>query len=317
VGAQVGAQVRDQVGAQVRDQVGAQVGAQVRDQVGAQVRAQVRDQVGAQVWAQVRAQVWAQVGAQVRDQVGAQVRDQVGAQKLETFSFASYGSIYDYGWVSFFDFFTQIGIINHKGFNEFQELISSGIYDMIRLNGFCIVSSLPTKISRNPENQLHSSEGAAIEFKDGYKQYYLNGRNIPDWVFEEYESKTLTVDKFNKEDNEDIRAGIITLIKEREGAEGLMKFLGSTCIDEQIVVHSGGYTETLRLYRTDKKFPELQNSKGEFDQSAAWIEMKCPSTGQTYLIDTCPTFNNAVECAKWHRPKVVTSDIPYIWESAN
>jgi hypothetical protein len=136
-------------------------------------------------------------------------------------------------------------------------------------------------------------------------------------VFEKYENKTLNVNDLIKEKNEDIKAGIITLVKEREGNEGLMKFLNATIVDEQEVNHANGYSETLRLWKTKKKFKFLVDKDGNENQPYAWIEMICPSTGQTYLIDTCPSFKDAVACAKWHRPKAVPESVPYVWQSAN
>jgi hypothetical protein len=178
-----------------------------------------------------------------------------------------------------------------------------------------LVLKMPSAIIRN-EIGFHNINGQAIQYANE-SMYYLNGRKMPKWVFEDYKSGSLTFAKFNKETNEDIRAGIITLIKEKEGNKGLMKFLGAKCIDEQVVVHVGGYTETLKLWKTDKKFPELQNSKGEYNQSYQWLEEKCPSTGQVYMIDCCPLYTNALSAAKWLRPKRVPSSVKYYWNSAN
>jgi hypothetical protein len=97
----------------------------------------------------------------------------------------------------------------------------------------------------------------------------------------------------------------------------LIEFLGAVKVDEQELTHANGYVETLKLYKTKERYAEAQNSKGQENQPYAWIEMKCPSTGQTYLIDTCPTFNDVVECAKWHRPTGVPMNLNYIWQSAN
>ncbi len=180
----------------------------------------------------------------------------------------------------------------------------------------CLVLRMPSKIIRN-EVGFHSIHEPAIQFVGGFGAYYLNGRRVPNWVFENFENGTLTFDMLNNEKNEDIRASIITLIKERSGNEGLMKFLNATLVDEKKVEHENGYSETLRIWKTKQKYSFLVDSKGNTDVPYAWIEMICPSTGQTYLIDTCPTFKDAIECAKWHRPKMVPSSVPYVWQSAN
>ena len=69
----------------------------------------------------VRAKVWAKVG----DKVWAKVRDNYE-------SFCLYGSIADFGWISFYDFWQKVGIIEENDFNfgDFKKLIQSGVYDI-------------------------------------------------------------------------------------------------------------------------------------------------------------------------------------------
>lgn len=179
-----------------------------------------------------------------------------------------------------------------------------------------LVLKMPSKIIRN-EVGFHSATEPAIQFDGGFGAYYLNGRAVPNWVINDYKAGTLTFDKFNNESNEDVRGCIITLIKELEGNEGLIKFLNATLVDKKDIVHENGYVETMSLYKTTTKFSFLVNRHGEDNQPYAWLQMVCPSTGHSYLIDTCPTFTDVIECAKWHRPSEVPSTVPYVWQSAN
>lgn len=179
-----------------------------------------------------------------------------------------------------------------------------------------LVLRMPKKIKRNSVG-FHSVDNEGAIIYDNQKLHYINGRNMPNWVFDKYFSKTLTFEDFVNEDNEDIKAGIITLIKENEGNEGLIKFLDAIKVDEQIIHHANNYSETMILYKTKSKYSFLKDSKGNTDVSYAWLSMNCPSTGSNYLIDTCPTFTDVLECAKWHRPSQINSKIPYFWQSAN
>lgn len=177
----------------------------------------------------------------------------------------------------------------------------------------CLVLRMPMKINRN-DNFLHctTNEGAIV-YPDK-KYHFLNGRAMPEWVFNKYFSKTLSFDDFNNEKNEDIRGGIITLIKENEGNEGLLKFLNADLIDQQTITHDNGKKETLKYYKTKEKYSFLLDSKGNNNVSYAWLEETCASTGQTYLIDSCPSFTNAVEAAKFHRPKGIPKSLDYNWK---
>lgn len=186
-----------------------------------------------------------------------------------------------------------------------------------------LVLRMPQYIHRN-EIGFHCVENKPAIGYEGSDLYYINGRKIPKEYYDKYFSKTLTFNDFVNETNEDIKAGIITLIKENEGNEGLLKFLNAYLVDEKVITHNSKdfekmynakRSETLRLYKTKDSYSFLQDSKGNFNQPYAWIEMACPSTESVYLIDTCPTFTDAVECAKWHRPKYVSAEIDYNWKS--
>jgi hypothetical protein len=270
-------------------QVESQVRSQVESQVRSQVRSQVESQVGSQVWSQVRSQVGSQVRSQVRSQVESQVRSQVRSQvesqglKYEPFS--TYGNVTDYGWVSFYDFFTQVGIVENKSFDNFKSLLLSGIYDMIQLNGFCIVSGLPTKIIRNNQGRLHNPTGPAIEFKDGYKQYYINGRALPEWIWEKAAAGEITKKMFLDEKNSDIKGGVYEVL----GQKKMMDILGAVEIDTRKITHANGDIETVTLLKTKETFEEIN------DQPFAWVKMICPSTGTQYLQGVEPHHTNALE----------------------
>jgi len=253
-------------------QVGDQVGAQVGDQVGDQVRAQVWAQVGAQVWDQVGDQVGAQIMAQVWDQVRAQVGDQVGAQVGDQYeSFCSYGSISDYGWVSFHDFFMQIGVTNHSGFKEFKSLLQSGIYDTIQLNGFCIVSNMPDNIKRNGRGRLHNENGSAIHFRDGYELYYWNGLCVPkSWIMDK---DSITKDTIVSESNAEKRRCLREIIGAKKYYDLITDGHGLDLLDED----TDKQGNLMRLYQT-KKPDSLLNKKVQF------IECVCPSTMRVYNI---------------------------------
>jgi hypothetical protein len=193
---QVRGQVSDQVWGQVRGQVSDQVRGQVSDQVWGQVRGQVSDQVRGQVWGQVRGQVSDQVSDQVLGQVLGQVRDQVRGQVWgqvrdqvrgqvwgqvgkEYETFAGIGLGQDSGWVSFYDFFTDIKVINNEKFNQYKEFIESGVYDTILFNNFAIGCRRPNFVGRDTQNRMHSDVRSAISWRDGFELYYLAGVHFP------------------------------------------------------------------------------------------------------------------------------------------
>ena len=283
---QVEAQVGNQVWNQVWNQVGDQVRAQVGNQVWDQVRDQVRNQVEAQVWSQVWDQVGNQVGTQVRNQVRDQVWNQVGEEKLSLYSFANYGSIWDYGWCSFYSFFKDIGIVQHESFKEFLKIKQTGIYDMIQLDGLCVVCEMPKHIHRDELNRLHCEDGYAIKWDDGYALSYWHGIKVPDKLT--HFPEEINQEDIKKESNAEIRRcyqealgddryaellGVVTLEKttDRSGRELLLKETRDPdpSINEKIKYIVVSDTSTERQYYLCVP-PEITSAR----QGLAWTGFK-------------------------------------------
>lgn len=235
----------------------------------------------------------------------------------ESFSFSSYINYSDFGWLSHYDYFDKhLGIVDNEYLADVI-FASERTFMSIQLEEVCIVSRYPEFISRNENDDLHNTSQEAIRFRDGYKQYYVNGRFIEAETFEKITSPQSAREVFEDSDNADVQAIISTIVLDRWGNEGLLQMLDAEVVDEQTIVHANGYQETQRLIKSKKSYEWASDSQGNDNVKLAWNEMTCPSTGTTYLISTCPTFDNVIDSAKWLRPDGVPTNVDYVWQSAN
>lgn len=208
---------------------------------------------------------------------------------LTYYQTASYCNVSDYGWVAWEDYFIRHKLIELEpevleNFNNFKALLEAGIYDMIQFDTLCIVSDMPCKIFRK-ETRLHNPAGYAVEFKDGWGQHYINGRFIPEEIFNK--APTLTKKEFISEKNSDYKGAWYEIL----GQQKVMELLGAVEINKEVVAHKNGDLETLTLYKTKETFEEIDN------QPFAWVKMVCPSTGTNYLQGVEPHHTNALEAA--------------------
>jgi hypothetical protein len=180
---------------------------------------------------------------------------------------------------------------------------------------YVLVLKTPKYIRKN-NGTLHSTKEAAIDWPN-YKMYYINGRRISEDLFNKTLNNTLTFEEFMSIDNDDVKANIITMIKENDGNEKLMNFLDAKVVDEQKIEHSSGHVETLRLWKTNKSFEFVNDINGNTNQPYAWLEETCPSTGSVYLIDTSAHFENAIDAAKFHRPQFIPTELKYDFNEFN
>lgn len=83
------------------------------------------------------------------------------------------------GMLSFYDYFTRIGIINDdENFNIFRDMIRAGIWTSCYYEHRVLVCRLPTKVSKDEQGRLHSTTGPAVQWRDGSGQYFLHGVNF-------------------------------------------------------------------------------------------------------------------------------------------
>jgi hypothetical protein len=269
----VSEQVYDQVSDQVSHQVSDQVSEQVREQVSDQVHKQVYDQVSEQVYDQVSEQVYDQVSDQVShqvsDQVSEQVREQVSDQGINYYNFSYYGNITDYFWLAFYDYVNYIGIIydKQKELDLFKSILHTGIYDMLQFKNLCLVCSKPILIHRDINNRLHSTQGAAIEYKDGYKLWFLHGVSVEPEIFE----PNFDISQVLQEKNAEKRWRLVEFF----GMDRLLNYCEYEIIDITDIEISG----TINHY-------DLVHLHSPIE--AKYLKMKNPSTGTIHIEGVHP-----------------------------
>ena len=243
---------------------GASVWASVRDSVRASVRASVWDSVRASVWDSVRDSVWDSVWDSVNE-------------------YSSYIDLSNYGWVSFYDFFEKINLLDNFNFKQYKKLIRSNVFNAYEYENYVFAIQPPVYIETNLAGRLHSTTQAAVQFRDGSEYYFINGRSIPAWIVNDKSS--ITKERFMKETDADIKGAIYESI----GQQGMLDLLGAKVVDRREIVHANGDREVVELLKTDDLFKEIDN------QPFAWVSMCCPSTGTHYLQGVEPHHTNAIE----------------------
>ena len=162
------------------------------------------DSVGDSVWASVRASVWASVGDSVWDSVGdsvwASVWDSVGASVRDHLVRAVYGQ-HDAAWLAFYLVFRGlVPAVDKLDGLERSARASSWWWPYA---GAVILTERPTVLCRDDRGRLHSPDGPAILYPDGWGIWAWHGVRLPRHVIEQ--PATITVKEIEAEGNAEIR----------------------------------------------------------------------------------------------------------------
>jgi hypothetical protein len=155
----------------------------LRANVLAKVRANVRDNVSDNVLANVLANVSANVSANVRANVSANVRDKV----LANWSRYMGGQFWVGDWwgsPAVVSFFTEVCGLSlppdiSRAAQAYADTCASACWWWPHKD-FILVSERPFKILRDASGRLHSLDGKAIEWLDGFGVSAIHGTVVPD-----------------------------------------------------------------------------------------------------------------------------------------
>src|SRR3990167_6654728 len=174
--------------------------------------------------------------------------------------FLFYCSIYSRVYFTWYKFIQDEFSLTTKKKEDLDWLYQNSLNNIARCfftKGYVLVLQTPKHILRNNVG-FHSITESSIMWGKG-NMYYINGRKINSILFNKVLKGILTFEEFLAIKNEDEKAGVITMIKENSGNEGLLKFLQAVCVDEKQIIHESGHIETVKLFKTIKKFSFLQD----------------------------------------------------------
>ena len=286
--------VVDSVGASVRDSVRASVGDSVWASVWDSVVDSVRDSVWASVWASVwdsvRDSVWASVMASVRDSVRDSVK---GDLQKEFNNYSSYNGFSNYGWVSFYDFFERINVLDNFKFKQYKKLIKSNCFNVYEYENYVFAIQPPIVITKNDSGVLNSIEDAAVQFKDGTKYYYIQGRNISEELFTKLKEDKYTMEDFSKEEDEEIKSACVSFMQQSKGEDYIVSFFRdnlrevNTYVDKKDERYLEGTTKGMNVGVYTLFKGQINNT------DIAYVRCYCPSTDRMFFLGVNSEHNNA------------------------
>lgn len=317
--ATAGRQIHESIKAAVKDidleEVGDSVGDLVNSSVFHSVVDSVSNSVSNSVWDSVRASVDESVWNSVIIPIHEAIKN-ITASKLEDIlgknsTYINYG---DYGWVAFYDFFTRIGVVDHERFNKYLKLIKSGVFETFEYKNIVFAVRSPVEFRLNNQGRLHSYDGPAVTNLDGTVYYFIHGVSIKTDLWKKLETDTLTFEDLIKQDNEEVKAAILSYIEENKGSEGVYRFISE-------------HLKEVDTYVDKKPEQYLEGTTGGMDIGVytlykgtvgglrmAYVRCFCPSSDRLFFLSVHPDNNNAKDAiASLYRvPKKLANHIKYI-----
>ena len=183
------------------------------------------------------------------------INKEAGREKNPTFVNSWLWGQMDYYWIAFYRFAEEYLKIEYSAEDseslKHWEALAQSIGWWWPYEDICFVSDRPKAIHLNTEHQLHNSEAAAVEYRDGYSLYLSNGIRMPKELILT-PTNEITSKQVLTEQNVDVRRELIrkigmprfceltnavkvdTAVVEVKNGEGVSRFLTYDLIDLEL-----------------------------------------------------------------------------------
>ena len=145
---------------------------------------------------------------------------------------------------------------------------------MIQLDGLCVVSDMPTKITVDSQHRLHNEKDMAIEWADGYGGYFYNGTRVTEKIVKTPEK--LTKKDWESEKNLEVRRVI------QDRMPNFVKKLGAKTIQKDTC------GELLEI-----------SLPSDPEKIARYVHVQDASTDRKYYLRVPPTIQTCKEGVAW------------------
>ena len=228
---------------------------------------------------------------------------------------SSYIGWSNFGWVSFYDFFSKIDVLNNEKFNNYKELIDSNVFECFEFEKVVFAVQPPKKIHYNERMQPSNTVGPAIIFNDGTEYYKVNGFDVTEELFDSLYNDTYTFEEFLKEKNEEIKSVVLAYKEERYGNSGVYDFMKDSLneVDTYTDVKDGTLLEGTTRGQNIGTYT-LFKGKLNNDIELAYVRCFCPSTDRMFFLGVEPHHTSAKDAiASLYRiPRKLKNEIKYI-----
>ena len=266
------------------------LGSSLKSSLGNSLRSSLGNSLGSSLESSLWNSLWNSLGSSLESSLESSLGSSLESSlwnslgsSLESSLRSSLGSSlwgqYEAYWVAFYLYCQKIGVkyepTRSRQLNLWRDVISSCGWWWCYEN-YVIISERPTIQALDDQERLHSEDGPAMAFSDGWKLYCYHGVEVPEDVI--LRPKTLRAERVLQEPNAEVRRVLI----ERVGLQKLLK---------------SGKAETLHK----EKGRVLYQLDLPGDEPLVVVKVTCPSTGRIYLNRVRPDVKTCQEAvaSRW------------------
>lgn len=205
--------LRTSLGANLRDNLAGNLEYNLWGRLAGHLAGNLRDNLVGNLWDNLRANLRDNLGNNLRSNLWDSLEANLGDNLRDNLTYYQclFGGSLDTYWIAYYLFPHQYLRPMHS--SEQMSLLSGwanlarSVFWWYPFEHICFVCDRPQHIRRDQRGRLHSLDGSAVAFADGYAMYAVHGVRVPAMVIEQPEC--ITLDMLEAERNVEVRRVLI------------------------------------------------------------------------------------------------------------
>ena len=196
LGSKLGSKLYSELYSELRSKLSWELGSKLDSELGSEL--------GSKLYSELYSKLYSELSSKLYSELYSELND----IKLKYYSFDYYGDTSWFGYLCLYDYVNHVLFpkYTNKIFEKYLELTTT-INFLITFEKVAFISKPPAYINFDEKNRLHSTSRAAIEYKDGYKSYYVHGVNFSKELFDKaFIQKNMTSEEILEINNAEQKA---------------------------------------------------------------------------------------------------------------
>jgi citrate lyase gamma subunit len=296
IGLNISSNIKSNIGLNIRSNIWSNIRSNIESNIGLNISSDIKSNIGSNIRSNIWSNIWSNIesniGLNIRSNIESNIESNIRSNNLEFFVFSSNDATWCH-WYIYQKYYFDNGLLKKDKYSRKLDKYLNSVIDTwmcLYFDGIAIVSRKP-KVRLNVNGFLHSDEFPAVEFKDGYKLYYLNGVSFKEELWRKVVSHSMSLKEVME----------IVDIDQRTQA---MKYVD---VKELIKEFDGKTLSTYQKFTIDGKQVDyslvmIPKNDKLFTVDSYHAVYSCPSTDKVYMSGIDPKIGirgDIAECMAW------------------
>jgi hypothetical protein len=212
-------ELHSELDSELDSELSSELDSELHSELDSELDSELSSELDSELYSELHSELYSELRSELDSELDSELYSELDSELYKTpnYHWLFLANEYSRVYLMWYKFIKDEFKLNTKKYKELDWLSDnvnkSHIAKVFLCKKVCLVLTMPNEIKRN-EKGFHSIDLKGAIIYDNQKFHYLNGKKVPNWIFDKYFNKTLSAIDFKNCAEDEDKVAIVTLIKE-------------------------------------------------------------------------------------------------------